>query len=321
MTSGSTSPTAKAARSGPCRSTPSHEVRTIVGTAGQPYGRLFTFGDVDGQGSKVRLQHPLDVAYRDGTIYVADTYNNKIKAIKQADHSVRTLAGTLQAGPQRQPAAVRRARGAEHRRRQALCSRHEQSRDSGRSIWPPARVSTLTIQGLAPPSPVKGEPKPSFKGAPQEKVAIASVKPVDNQLQLHVKLDLPAGYKINPLAPMRYYVDADKAAGPVDREALGKGQQPDPPAAEFDIRVPLAQTSGEDVLKVSLGYYYCQDGKEGLCKTGSVVWTVPVKAGRRRRGRVGRAEAQGRVADCSAAVAAAVVIAILRATTARWSGH
>ncbi len=64
---------------------PALEVRTVIGTANQPYGRLFTFGDVDGQGSKVRLQHPLDVAYRDGQIYVADTYNNKIKVINLAD--------------------------------------------------------------------------------------------------------------------------------------------------------------------------------------------------------------------------------------------
>ncbi len=49
------------------------------------------------------------------------------------------------------------------------------------------------------------------------------------------------------------------------------------PASEFEIRLPLAQVGGEDALKVSLGYYYCQEGNEGLCKTGSVVWTVPIK--------------------------------------------
>ena len=35
--------------------------------------------DVDGKGEEVRLQHPLDVLYHDGLLYVADTYNNKIK--------------------------------------------------------------------------------------------------------------------------------------------------------------------------------------------------------------------------------------------------
>ncbi len=50
-----------------------------VGTlAGQG---LFDFGDVDGVGDDVRLQHPLGVATADGIVYVADTYNHKIKAI------------------------------------------------------------------------------------------------------------------------------------------------------------------------------------------------------------------------------------------------
>jgi hypothetical protein len=29
-------------------------------------------------------------------------------------------------------------------------------------------------------------------------------------------------------------------------------------------------------LKVSLAYYYCKTGAEGVCKAGSVVWTLPV---------------------------------------------
>ena len=40
---------------------------------------LFEFGDIDGRGAEVRLQHCLGVAYGDGKLYIADTYNNKIK--------------------------------------------------------------------------------------------------------------------------------------------------------------------------------------------------------------------------------------------------
>ena len=40
---------------------------------------LFAFGDGDGKGRDVRLQHPLGVACRskDGLVYVADSYNHK----------------------------------------------------------------------------------------------------------------------------------------------------------------------------------------------------------------------------------------------------
>ncbi len=63
------------------------QVTTLVGEG------LFEFGDVDGQGSKVRLQHALGVAYRDGLLYVADTYNGKIKIIDPAKRTCATFLG------------------------------------------------------------------------------------------------------------------------------------------------------------------------------------------------------------------------------------
>jgi hypothetical protein len=36
--------------------------------------------------------------------------------------------------------------------------------------------------------------------------------------------------------------------------------------------------AGQGIVKVSTNYYYCQEGGEGLCKVGSVVWTVPFVA-------------------------------------------
>jgi thiol-disulfide isomerase/thioredoxin len=62
------------------------EVKTIVGEG------LFEFGDVDGVGAKVRLQHALGVAFNQGKLYVADTYNSKIKVIDPEKASCVTLA-------------------------------------------------------------------------------------------------------------------------------------------------------------------------------------------------------------------------------------
>jgi sugar lactone lactonase YvrE len=72
----------------------SGRVETLVGLT----GTLFDFGDVDGEGEPVRLQHPLDVAWYDGKLYVADTYNNKIKMIDVAKSTCHTIAGTGKAG-------------------------------------------------------------------------------------------------------------------------------------------------------------------------------------------------------------------------------
>ncbi len=72
----------------------------------RPYGSLLTlvgeglfeFGDVDGVGEQVRLQHPLGLAYHDGAVYVADTYNHKVKRLLPRSRGVLTFLGTGRPG-------------------------------------------------------------------------------------------------------------------------------------------------------------------------------------------------------------------------------
>jgi hypothetical protein len=71
---------------------PDGRVRTIVGLD------LFIFGDVDGSEHHVRLQHPIGITYWGGALYIADTYNHKIKQILPVTRSALTLLGTGQAG-------------------------------------------------------------------------------------------------------------------------------------------------------------------------------------------------------------------------------
>jgi hypothetical protein len=65
---------------------PTNTVTTLAG------GDLFEFGDVDGKADDVRLQHPLGVAVHGGSVYVADTYNHKIKMLDPKSRRVTTLA-------------------------------------------------------------------------------------------------------------------------------------------------------------------------------------------------------------------------------------
>jgi DNA-binding beta-propeller fold protein YncE len=71
---------------------PSNDVRTLAG------GDLFEFGDKDGSGDDVRLQHPLGVAWAGGAVYIADTYNHKIKRLDPKTLRVTTFAGTGEPG-------------------------------------------------------------------------------------------------------------------------------------------------------------------------------------------------------------------------------
>jgi DNA-binding beta-propeller fold protein YncE len=62
-------------------------VETLVGEG------LFEFGDIDGPPAQARLQHAIGVAYHNGTVYVADTYNSKIKTIDLKSGNVTTFLG------------------------------------------------------------------------------------------------------------------------------------------------------------------------------------------------------------------------------------
>jgi hypothetical protein len=63
-------------------------VGTICGA-----GDLFGFGDRDGAGPAAELQHPIGLAAGAGAVYVADTFNHKLRWVDPATGSCRTLAG------------------------------------------------------------------------------------------------------------------------------------------------------------------------------------------------------------------------------------
>ena len=68
-------------------------VETLVGQG------LFDFGDLDGPFSTARLQHVLGIAALDGdTIFIADTYNHKLKKLRLGPGRIETMAGGGKAG-------------------------------------------------------------------------------------------------------------------------------------------------------------------------------------------------------------------------------
>jgi thiol-disulfide isomerase/thioredoxin/sugar lactone lactonase YvrE len=64
------------------------QVRTVCGS-----GELFGFGDVDGTAADVQLQHCLGVEYAENSLWVADTYNHKIKRVNPSTGSCQTVLG------------------------------------------------------------------------------------------------------------------------------------------------------------------------------------------------------------------------------------
>jgi thiol-disulfide isomerase/thioredoxin/DNA-binding beta-propeller fold protein YncE len=75
-------------------------VRTIVGRG------LFDFGDTEGAPGEVLLQHPLDVAADANVLYVADTYNNKVKSITFGTMMTRAVFGDGDPSTMHEPGGI-----------------------------------------------------------------------------------------------------------------------------------------------------------------------------------------------------------------------
>lgn len=67
-------------------------VETLVGKG------LFEFGDIDGPFAEARLQHPLGVVSRAGRLYVADTYNHRIKLFDLEKKTSKSWVGSGKPG-------------------------------------------------------------------------------------------------------------------------------------------------------------------------------------------------------------------------------
>lgn len=260
---------------------PSQKVKTIIGMRGS----LFTFGDVDGPFEQARLQHALGVVYHGGLLYVADTYNNKIKVVDPKKQTSKTLVGTGKPGTSDSPPQFDEPAGVSYAAGKLYVA--DTNNHLVRTVdLKTNRVRTLAIEGLEPPAPVEQRPvagkRPSFRNARQVKLEPVSVRPKDGGIQLQVDLQLPPGWHMNPLAPSVYVVDVEGKDGPISRAGLGEVVKTTEAKEFFQIPLKIAsgdgkRPTGEETVKVSLNYFYCFGGPEGVCKTGSVVWTVPVR--------------------------------------------
>lgn len=123
------------------------KVKTVVGTNKLPQGRLFSFGDVDGAAAKAKFQHPTCIAFADGVLYVADTYNNKIRTVDPKTGATKTLAG----GGQKEHETLDEPMGVSVLDGKVYVADTNKHRIRVIDLATKA-VSTLEISGLTPPA-------------------------------------------------------------------------------------------------------------------------------------------------------------------------
>jgi DNA-binding beta-propeller fold protein YncE len=258
------------------------EVETLVG------GDLFDFGDVDGSGDDVRLQHPLGVFAIDGEVLIADTYNHKIKELDPKARRVKTFLGTGKPGQSDgavpsfyEPGGLSVANGKLYI---ADTNNHAVRVVDVKT----KRTSTLNIKGLQPPASgavatlTEGESSPNaeeIKLAPQ-------ILGAGSDAELIAQVELPPGYHLNPAAPQRYRLSVEsgpRQLGLLSETELGaighdKVVSRSLKNLQLPLRIPIRSfETGKAELRLQLTLFYCREDNTGTCRIKTLVWQVPVE--------------------------------------------
>ena len=251
---------------------PNAKVRTLVG------GDLFEFGDKDGSGDSVRLQHPLGLARWNDKLLVADTYNHRIKLLDPATRTVKAFAGSGKPGQADgvspsfyEPGGISVAKGKLY---VADTNNHAIRVVDLNS----KETKTLVIKGLQPPA--SAQTAATSEVAPNaEEIKLPSQKIRAGDNVVSINLDLPAGYHLNPSAPQRYKLAIDNGAdglgtGSVNANKEGKGLGL-PLQVKFGFGTDTG--AGAYTLHGSFTFVYCRDDNTGTCRIKTLQWEAPLE--------------------------------------------
>ena len=247
----------------------SGQVKTLVG------GDLFEFGDVDGTGDDVRLQHPLGLLAYGDKVLIADTYNHKIKELDPKRQHVRSLFGSGKPGQADgvspsfyEPGGLTLANGKLY---VADTNNH-----AIRVIdLKTERASTLRINGLNPPANTQTVSETGSAPNAEEIKAPAQQLRSGTNAVLEINVDLPEGYHLNPMAPQRYKISVDNGQSVNVDEKFASRSAKD---LKLPLRIPLnVVNAGSTNLRAQATLFYCREDNTGTCRIKTLVWQVPIE--------------------------------------------
>jgi sugar lactone lactonase YvrE len=245
---------------------PDGPVETLAGANENPQD-LFDFGDQDGAGHGAKFQHPLGLLFHRGVLYVADTYNHKIKSIDPGQGTVTTRWGDGAPALRDDPASFSEPAGLAALGDVLYVA--DTNNHAIRAIdLKTGKVSTLALKGVPLP---QASARASGAGAWAEPAGTvrASLAPAKvaagAPVTLRLALDLPLGWHLTEGAPSALRLEG--AGEPVERSIA---------ATTTSVELPPLR-AGPATLTLRLLYYVCRD--QGTCRMRSAVLSVPVEAG------------------------------------------
>lgn len=237
------------------------QVETLAGGGGD----LFAFGDADGAGRAARLQHPQGVAYADGALYIADTYNHKIKRLDPATGEVRTLFGAgsgWRDGAEPlfyEPGGLDVVGG--------VLYVADTNNHAVRAVdLATGEARTLVLKGIERFSASADEA--NYRGTLVE-MPPATVAPGGGRVVLDLRL--PPGYKVNDEAPssVEWRVTGGVAELPPDADRSLVG-------LSFPLELPATFAPGSGEVVADLTVIYCEAVTPELCLIEEARIVAPV---------------------------------------------
>lgn len=228
------------------------KVMTLVGQG------LFEFGDIDGQGAQARLQHAIGIAFAGDQVYLADTYNHKIKTLDPFTAQVKTLAGTGQAGHRDGPFDQAMFYGPEGlSARDGLLYVADTNNHEIRVLdLAEKSVHTLKLRSL-----VAVPPAGAFRMMDQTTEPV-TVRP--GQVEITLDLRLPPGYKRD-------------AGMPATVQEIRDGDQPVLPFEADQEIAWTVEVAADDARTFEVTIYYCDSEEARLCKVDDRRITIPLQ--------------------------------------------
>ncbi|MEN8040750.1 MAG: thioredoxin-like domain-containing protein, partial [Actinomycetota bacterium] len=205
---------------------------------------LFTFGDKDGQGNNALLQHPLGTALGDEVLYVADTYNSKIKRVDVPTSTVTSWLGSAPGwsdGPTprfNEPGGLSYMDGVLY----VADTNNHVIRVIDVSS---GATSTLVLKGIE-----KFDPPAAFSG---DVIRVDATAANAGEASLVIDYVLPAGYKVNEDAPSTISI-ADNGG----LASLGGSESFDLTGTRLPAVVPVQLSEGSGVVTFDIILVYCE---------------------------------------------------------------
>lgn len=259
---------------------PTGTVTTIAGTSELPRGQsLFAFGDIDDVGDKARFQHPLGISISGETLYVADSYNHKIRQIDLKTNAVTTwlgskdVAASADATAAKPPEVLGEPGGLSLADGLLFVADTNNHRILSVEVAT-KKVTVLAMTGLTPPSPPKASSVPETTGAVQldpQKVAMG------DKLTFNVALTIPEGNKRNELAPATWEIFVEGEQTVISADAIGSRDEAtvnEQNVATFTV--PLSGKPGDANLIVRMSFGYCGTEENALCHLATATWKLPI---------------------------------------------